>query len=128
LDVDVNIDKTLFIKFDINHFKQIVLNILLNSKDALKDTLNPIIVIEAKEGKKDIELYFKDNGCGMNKEKLQYIFEPFYTTKSTGNGVGMFVVKQMVEDNGGRICADSDGDMKGMCIMIAAEKGDINEK
>lgn len=128
IDITIDVDKLLYIKFDINHFKQIILNILLNNKDALKDTLEPKIEIVAEEKEKNIVLYIKDNGHGMDKEKLQYIFEPFFTTKSSGNGIGMFIVKQMVEDNGGTISAESDGEFQGMCIIITAEKGDIYEK
>lgn len=128
IKIAVDLDKSYYVKFDINHFKQIVLNILLNGKDAVKDTLDPIIEIFAKESENRIELYFRDNGCGMNENDIQYIFEPFYTTKATGNGVGMFVVKQMVEDNRGTIAAESEGEMKGMCIIITAEKGDKNEE
>jgi ABC-type amino acid transport substrate-binding protein/nitrogen-specific signal transduction histidine kinase len=131
IKLSVNIDKSYYIKFDINHFKQIVINIILNSKDAVKDTQDPIIEIFAEEKDNEILLYFKDNGYGMNEKDIQYIFEPFFTTKSHGNGVGMFVVKQMVEDNGGNIIAVSEGEMKGMCIILTAKKGnkgDTNER
>lgn len=128
IKIAVDIDKSYYIKFDINHFKQIVLNILLNSKDAVKNVENPIIEIFAKENDDCIDLYFRDNGYGMSKDDIQFIFEPFYTTKATGNGVGMFIVKQMVEDNKGSITAESDEENKGMCIILTAEKGDNNEK
>lgn len=124
IKLSINVDKSYYIKFDINHFKQIVLNVILNSKDAVKDTQDPVIEIFAEEKQNEILLYFKDNGYGMNENDIQYIFEPFFTTKSTGNGVGMFMVKQMVEDNGGNISADSDGEMKGMCITVTVKKGD----
>ena len=124
----INVDKSFYIEFDINHFKQIVLNILLNSKDALKDILEPIIEITAVEEDELIVLYFRDNGFGMNDNDIQYIFEPFYTTKVNGNGVGMFIVKQMVEENGGSISAESDGEMKGMSIIIKVKKGETYEE
>lgn len=128
INIIVDIDKSFYIKFDMYHFKQIILNILLNSQDAVKDTQNPVIEIFAKENKNSIILNFIDNGYGMSEKDIQYIFEPFFTTKCIGNGVGMFVVKQMVEDNGGTICAQSDGKMKGMCITVTAQKGDSNEE
>ncbi len=128
INVSVNIDDNYMIKFDINHFKQTVLNIILNSKDAVKDILKPAIEIYAEDDGKNILLYFRDNGYGISKENIQYIFDPFFTTKEIGNGIGMFVVKQMVEDNGGTIAAESDGEMKGMCIAVTFEKGDKNEE
>lgn len=124
----VNIDKSYYIKFDINHFKQVIFNILLNSKDAVKDIINPIIEIYAEENEENILLYIKDNGYGMDDNNIQYIFEPFYTTKITGNGVGMFVVKQIVEENLGKITAKSHEVARGMCIIITAERGHKNVK
>ena len=67
---------------------------------------------------------FRDNGYGMGKDDLQYIFEPFYTTKEYGNGVGMFVVKQIIDDNGGSIVAESEGENKGMCITLKLGRGE----
>lgn len=124
----VNIDKSYYIKFDINHFKQIILNILLNSKDAVKDTMDPLIEIYAEKNDDNIILYIKDNGYGMDDNKIQYIFEPFYTTKVTGNGVGMFVVKQIVEENLGQITAESHSVDRGMCIKITTKRGQENVK
>lgn len=125
----VNIDKSYYIKFDINHFKQIILNILLNSKDAVKDTLNPVIEIYAEDNDNNIILFIKDNGHGMNENSIEYIFEPFFTTKNTGNGVGMFVVKKIVEENLGTIIAKNDKITEGFYIIITAERGhkDVKE-
>lgn len=125
---NIDVDRAYYINFDVNHFKQIVLNIFLNSKGAVKDIVEPVIKIIAVEEAKNIVIYFKDNGCGMNDKNLQYIFEPFYTTKVTGNGVGMFIVKQLVEENGGSITAESAGEMKGMSIIIKIRKSEIYEK
>jgi len=128
IKINIDIDKRYSIKFDISQFKQIVLNIMLNSKDAVRNVDFPIIEISATEVDDDIILYFKDNGYGMNEEDIQHIFEPFYTTKDSGNGVGMFVVKQIVDENGGGIFAESDGEEKGMDIILKAKKGELNEK
>lgn len=124
----LNIDKSYYIKFDINHFKQCILNILLNSKDALKDIINPVIEIYAEENHNNIMLYIKDNGPGMDEDKIQYIFEPFYTTKVTGNGVGMFIVKKIVEENSGTIIAKNNKVNGSMNIIITAERGHKNEE
>src|SRR5690606_16742812 len=104
------------------------LNILLNSKDAVREVEFPIIGISAAETDEEIIITFKDNGYGMNKEDIQYIFEPFYTTKKFGNGVGMFVVKQIVDENGGSITAESHGEQKGMSISLKVKKGEPNEE
>ncbi len=128
INIDMNVDTAYFVKFDINHLKQIILNILLNSIDAIKDIENPSIKIYSDEKDNKIMLCFEDNGYGMKKENSEKIFDPFFTTKDNGNGIGMFVVRQMVEDNGGSIAAHSDGEHKGMRITVAAEKGDNHEE
>ncbi|WP_422484578.1 transporter substrate-binding domain-containing protein [Gudongella sp. DL1XJH-153] len=128
IKIEVDIDKSLRVKFDISQFKQIIINILLNSNDAVKDIEKPIIQISAMEDGEEVELVFKDNGYGMKDENLHYIFEPFYTTKEYGNGVGMFVVKQIIDDNGGSIIAESDGENLGMSIKVRVKRGDIVEE
>ena len=49
----------------------------------------------------------QDTGPGISKNQLNHIFEPFYTTKSSGTGLGLYVVKQLVEKNGGKIKVSS---------------------
>ncbi|WP_409228501.1 transporter substrate-binding domain-containing protein [Gudongella sp. SC589] len=122
--IEVDIERSLFIKFDMAQFKQVIINILLNSNDAVRDAEEPLIEISAFEDGDFIEIYFRDNGYGMNQDKLQYIFEPFYTTKEYGNGVGMFVVKQIIDDNGGSIFAESGGENKGMYVRVRVKRGE----
>jgi len=126
--LNIEVSKSYYIKFDISQFKQIVLNILFNSEHAVRQVEFPVIEISATETDDDIVLNFKDNGYGMNKDDIQYIFEPFYTKKISGSGVGMFVVKQIVDENGGSVFAESDGEGKGMCIILKAKKGGLNEE
>ncbi len=119
----LDIDKSYIVRFDQGHFKQIVLNILLNSIDAVKTSDMPTIKISAREGQEYISLYFQDNGPGMDKDNLQYIFEPFYTTKEYGNGLGLFIVKQLVDENEGMISASIPGEGMGMTITLKLKKG-----
>ncbi|WP_442264194.1 transporter substrate-binding domain-containing protein [Tissierella sp.] len=128
IELKIDINKDYYIKFDSSQFKQLVLNIFLNSIDALKDIKDPLIEISADKDDEEITLLFKDNGCGMTEDNLQYIFEPFYTTKEFGNGVGMFVIKQIVDENDANILAESLGEEKGMCISLKIKEGELNEK
>jgi ABC-type amino acid transport substrate-binding protein len=128
IDIVVDVEKNTYIHFDMSQFKQLIINIVLNSIDAVKNVDKPQLEISAREEDDSVILQFKDNGCGMEEEGLQYIFEPFYTTKELGNGVGMFVVKQIVDENGGNIWAESDGVGEGMLIGITVGKGEGNEE
>lgn len=124
-DINIRIDvpKDVFIEFDLGHFKQIVINILLNSRDALAETENPTIDIKAYSESKTVRVEFIDNGSGMKADQLDYIFEPFYTTKENGNGVGMFIVKKLIEENGGNIKAKSNEANKGFGVYLTVMKG-----
>lgn len=126
--IEKDVSDHIYIEFDKSHLRQILLNIFLNSVDAVKDSEYPLILIKGIEGLEDVKLLIKDNGYGMKAEDVEYIFEPFYTTKEYGNGVGMFVVKQIVEENGGVISVFSDGVGKGMEIIISMNKGEYFEE
>ncbi|MGD2294503.1 MAG: ATP-binding protein [Candidatus Aminicenantes bacterium] len=85
-----------------NQFKQIFWNIIKNAVKAMQDygTLTIDFFLQTDDW---IQLRFKDTGQGMTEEIQQRIFEPFYTGFHTGKGIGMTVVKRIVEDYEGRI-------------------------
>ncbi len=64
-----------------------------------------------------IKIVISDNGKGMNKATLQRIFEPYFTTKKDGTGLGLSLVKKIVEDNKGKIKIDSEKN-KGTIVTI----------
>ena len=80
---------------NIQQIGQIILNLLINAKDALeeKDTEEKVILIESKEvienEKKWVVLSIKDNGCGIPHHQQQDVFNPFFTTKEPGKGTGL---------------------------------------
>ncbi len=84
-----------------NEFAQVVLNLLINSKDQFveKNITNPKIVIKLKEDEKHIIIEFEDNGGGVDKSVVNNLFEPFITTKDEkGNGMGLFLSKKIIND------------------------------
>lgn len=92
-----------------DHAKQIFLNLLLNSIDAVNGTNNEqkkiIIKVEMKSEKVIVE--FSDNGIGIKEEDLNQIFDPFYTTKENGTGLGLPTVHNLLSIVGGEIFVDS---------------------
>ncbi len=103
------------------HIQQILMNLCTNAFKAMEDK-GGIIEIELTEiskknlpeqlkyleGEKFAMIKVKDNGIGMSKETLEKIFEPFYTTKEHGTGLGMFIVSTIVEGYGGDIIIESE--------------------
>ena len=60
---------------------------------------------EQEDGR--ISILVKDNGPGIPSDRIKQIFEPFYTTKEEGTGLGLYITKQLVEKNGGKISVKS---------------------
>ena len=92
-----------------NQLQQAIINMLVNSKDAIlnSNVKNGFILISAKKNKSSIELIIQDNGKGiLDKKVLNYIFNPYFTTKikSHGTGIGFYMTKIIIEQNlGGKI-------------------------
>ncbi len=85
--------------------QQSFLNILLNSQQAL-DSEGTIKVSMAQTGKYYI-LVFEDDGPGIPEKEMERIFEPFHTTKPGGSGLGLPIVKKVVEEHSGHIEIES---------------------
>lgn len=85
-------------------------NLIENAFDAFKntpsDTLHEIDV-SLREGERGLILSVDDNACGIPEEMLEHIFERGKTTKGIGHGTGLFLVKQIVDANGGEIRVES---------------------
>lgn len=82
-----------------NELSQVILAILSNSIDALKDIENPIINIEISTNGAEVIINLFDNGKGISNQIVKNIFNAYYTTKETGTGLGLFLVKQIIENS-----------------------------
>lgn len=86
---------------DSNRFRQIMANLISNAIDAYDSTATDsreVIVTITKESDVTI-LTVEDHGKGIPTEKQAAIFQPFYSTKNTGMGIGLFIVRQIAEDH-----------------------------
>ncbi len=108
IDVDIIIKNTrLVLRADVNLLEQVIINLLLNAIEAVKDNEEPYISLSAIETKDHIQLKIQDNGAGMSAEIQDQIFTPFFTTKKTGTGVGLTLSKQIMLMHNGNISVDS---------------------
>lgn len=98
--------------------KQVVLNLLCNALDSLD--AEGTVRIELCRKCRFAELMFADDGCGMEPQVLEHIFEPFYTLrrKGTGTGLGLSITYRIVSDHGGNIIAKSPGPGQGSTFRI----------
>ena len=87
--------------------QQVILNLVVNGIDAMKDTPseNRIISIRTSRVEKFAELSVSDRGPGIPDDKLKEVFEPFYTSKSGGMGMGLSIARTIVEAHHGLIWA-----------------------
>ncbi|MDR2857222.1 MAG: PAS domain-containing protein [Novosphingobium sp.] len=101
---------------------QVVINLLANARDACRAVAGPRIVIRTrfasglrlhspragKPVRLPVELRVSDNGPGIDPAMREHIFEPFVTTKKTGQGLGLALVRKLVRDMNGRISHERD--------------------
>ena len=86
-----------------DEFAQIINNLISNSIKALEKTKNPSIEINLRDSEYQILIEVIDNGKGMDKETLKKVKTGFYSTKTDGLGIGLFVVKTLAERNNGTL-------------------------
>jgi len=89
-------------RFDPHMIEQVVLNLLNNSSEAMKyDTAEKKIGISSSLEKGRVVLRVYDSGPGIPKEAHDKVFDPFYTTKSDGTGIGLSLCHRIITDHGG---------------------------
>ena len=92
---------------DFVQLQQVLLNLILNATDALADVVDRprelTIVTRPESGGVRVEV--KDNGVGIQKEKLESIFQWFYTTKTNGMGLGLSISRSIIWNHGGQLIA-----------------------
>lgn len=97
-----NYDKILCF-FDKFQMSLLLNNIAKNAVEAVAKLKNPSISFEVKKVDDFLILNIIDNGIGIEKDKLNKIFEPYYTTKEKGTGLGLSICKKIIEDHSGKI-------------------------
>jgi signal transduction histidine kinase len=87
--------------------QQVILNLVANGIDAMKNapSENRIISIRTSRADKFAELSVSDRGLGIPEDKLKEVFEPFFTSKSEGMGMGLSIARTIVEAHNGQIWA-----------------------
>jgi len=86
---------------------RVVLNLLVNAADAIGNKAGTIVLSTKSDVQGQVHLNVVDTGCGMDANTLAHIFEPHYTTKPNGHGLGLGSVRAIVQEQGGTIEAVS---------------------
>jgi PAS domain S-box-containing protein len=109
------------VRFDVNpdlphvrgdkiQLQQVLLNLLLNAFDAMKDCpadQREVLVKTELDGPDMVRTSISDHGVGLTSDKLEKIFQPFHTTKREGLGMGLSISRSIIEAHGGRLWAEN---------------------
>ncbi len=99
----LNIDETATGYGDQNQIGQITLNFMINALDAMMDSTEKVMTITAFDDKQYACIKVADTGCGVDPEAVDHLFEPFYSTKPDGVGLGLSLCYQLAEENNGMV-------------------------
>lgn len=94
------------ILLDEEKFQTALLNIIINAIEAMEEK-SGLLKISVTSSERACEIVVEDNGKGLEPFQIAHIFEPFYTTKATGTGLGLSAAKSIIDSHGGIIDVDS---------------------
>jgi signal transduction histidine kinase len=114
LSIRLELDETLPpVRADRVQLSQVVLNLLLNGADAMRHTRpgeRELLLRAWRYDERSVALSVRDRGTGIQAEPIERIFEPFYTSKAEGLGVGLCICQTILQAHGGRIWAANNPD------------------
>jgi two-component system, LuxR family, sensor kinase FixL len=108
------------VRGDAIHLQQVLLNLILNGMEAMAESSESnrrITIRTACEGNDNVEIAVEDSGPGIPSDHLPRLFDSFFTTKPHGMGLGLSIVRSIVEAHGGRIWAENNCS-GGACIRF----------
>ncbi len=108
----------IMMKIDKDYLARIIINLVTNASQAKADNRKSVINVDIEKIEKRIKIIDNDNGVGISPDKLEKIFDPNFTSKNSGMGIGLTMVKRMVEDYNGTITVVSEVD-KGATFTIS---------
>jgi len=104
-DVRMEIEPELWISGNEGQLHQVIVNLVENAIDAMRNTKSPRLQVAASRKGGEILIRISDNGAGIDNENLSHIFEPFFTTKRVGEGtgLGLWISYGIVSEHGGEL-------------------------
>ena len=119
VDIRMDCEGDLSVFVDEDELIQVLFNLVMNGLEAITEDKG-CLVVEAgtNKGENKIEIKVKDTGKGMSKEVKSRLFDPFYSTKSKGTGLGMTVVNRIILEHNGDVFVDTE-EGKGSCFTVS---------
>ena len=121
-EVETSLAKDLpLIEVDPVQIQQVLVNLVGNAIDAMRQTppdRRKVEISTAGNGENEVRLSVRDRGTGIRNEVHERLFDRFFTTKEQGLGMGLAIVRSIVESHGGRIQAENVTD-GGACFYFS---------
>jgi PAS domain S-box-containing protein len=106
--------------------QQVLLNLIVNAIEAMSEIRKrrrELTILSATDGPDGVRIEVRDSGTGLDPERATHLFEPFYTTKSEGLGIGLSISRSIVEAHGGRLWGGANAPHGAVfCIWMPVEE------
>lgn len=121
LEFNFNTDENIKVFGIKNELSQVILALLSNANDALRSTENPYVKLDVSSNNAEVIISIQDNAGGIKKKNIGKVFDPYFTTKDEGTGIGLYLVKLIVENSfEGKI--ELENQKEGACFTLFFEK------
>lgn len=110
---------------DLEQIKQVFFNVIGNAMDAISCNSDICIIISLENDYITVQVI--DRGIGIKKENVSKVFEPYFTTKKKGNGIGMMIVHRIMRNHGGEVGIDSKHGSGTIVTLKFPRKGDRHQ-
>jgi two-component system nitrogen regulation sensor histidine kinase NtrY len=101
-------ENEIFTNMDRTQLIRVITNLVKNATQSIQDnTINPSIIVTVYKENSNAIITVKDNGIGISEENKPYVFEPKFTTKTSGMGLGLGIIKKIIENYNGTITFES---------------------
>lgn len=124
--IALRIEPDLIMPFDRGHLNRVLLNLVSNAMRYCKGMAGSIVIQALRSGRTGggLELHVQDDGPGFQGEERAHVFEPFFTTRSAGTGLGLYIARELCDANG---CSLELMEGPGAHFRIICRSGDGNE-
>jgi signal transduction histidine kinase len=90
--------------------------------EAARPGVRPRVEASGKKERDTVQIVLRDNGCGIPADHVSKVFIPFFTTKSSGTGLGLALVHRIITEHGGTVSVSSDNSGTTFSIALPAQK------
>ncbi len=107
--------------------QQVMLNLIVNAIEAMSATSEAprnVLISTAADSSKGVSIAVSDSGPGLPAEGIKHVFDPFYTTKAGGLGMGLSICHSIVEAHGGRLWTSANAP-RGAVFQFVLPRGEV---